>query len=831
MSDSNTPNYAFHVGRTVGKYKLESLIGRGGMAEVYKSHHPDLGRDLAIKILHPFHTDTAGFVERFRREARAAASLRHPHIVQIYDFDVTDDGLYYMVMEFVAGETMDAFLQQSGALPLPQMVDLLRPMCAALQVAHENGVVHRDIKPANILMDGEQLPYLTDFGIAQIMGSSKLTESGLTSGTPQYMAPEQITAQQITPATDVYAMSIILYRMLTGEFPYEGDNPATLMMSHVTQTPKPPTLYLPTLSPAVESVVLKGMAKEPVDRFADADALWVALQTAVSDNLTVDIPVATPLNTSPAQTALTPAAEKTMITEVHRTPSWVWPLITVAVLALLAVGFLLGRQMMGDDPELVVAVEPTVVPTVAVAEVGGVETAVPVAVEVVNTPVPVRDGMTFIPAGTFMMGNETGNSDEAPVHEVTLDAYFVDNTEVTNAAYAEFVAATDRLLSVDEPQEPSLWEIVATEPYVAGDFTDRFAYDGTAIKLATGTLTISVDADDDSGVLIATFVGEIRPSADEVYSGTFRIEQDFFFDGPPFPAFKEGGLGDYVRMHGQSGNELAMYPELVAYIGTWGFADVYFEDELLYKAMGIHVMYSDDLRDDQEHFIRRADGQCCFSPSAPADSSLDGNGREISIWIFPGTNYADVQDFWFSVYYNDVTELVAPELHETELFPAGQETYPVVNISWEDAFAYCQWQDGRLPTEAEWEFAARGAEGFLYPWGDEVAGATANMNNTLAGTAPVGSFPEANSPFGVQDLAGNVWEWTADWYDENYYAISSTENPTGPEDGELKVLRGGGFRLLDFLGLDEARTTQRLALDPTMVSDDLGFRCVRGVSD
>jgi serine/threonine-protein kinase len=859
MSDTVSMAFAYHGGRPFGKYTLEGLVGRGGMAEVYKSRHPDLDREVAVKVLHPFLTDTPGFVERFRREARAAASLRHPNIVQIYDFDVTENGLYYMVMEYIDGTSFDNYLlRHPPPLSLSQTMDFYRQICGALQVAHEKGVVHRDIKPANIMVDKAERPYLADFGIAQIVGDSRLTQSGMSTGTPQYMSPEQVTGGAISPATDIYALGIMLYQLTTGHLPFEGGNPATIMMNHVTEPPELPHVYAPDISPAIESVILKSLAKEPSDRFEEAAGLWQAL-AAAQGGTAVDLPAQTGVKTrsgvtavhpepvgtlagsAASETVVAPEPQPTLITAVGGTPGWVWPVVAVAVVALVAVGFLLARGSgMTPSPtptsasdinspgEAAVIPAPTTAPT---ATPSPTQTPAPTGTATpTSTPTPPIGGMRFIPGGVFTMGNSQGNADEQPPHEVTLSDFFMDETEVTNAAYAQFVAETGHAAPAYWRQpDPSQWQVTAQNAYIAGDPTDLFMVDGLHVQPVTGVLSMTLDADTDKGLLTAVFTGTLRPTADQIYTGTFRIEQDFFFDGPPFPQFKEGGIGDQVHMHGQSGNELPMYPELTAYIGTWGTADLYFNDELLFSALGTHLMYSDGVRDDTGLFIRRADGQCCFSPAAPADSGLDPNDQEITYWLFPGVDYSEAQDFWIALHFEDITELVAPIFRGPAAYPEGQELYPVTNVSWFDAAAYCEWIGARLPTEAEWEYAARGPQGNLYPWGNEKGDVRQNSGNVLAGTAPVGSFPEASSPFGLQDMAGNVWEWTADWYDPEYYADSPPENPTGPVNGMEKVVRGGGFQLLDFLGLDEARSTHRLPLDPTVPREDVGFRCALSI--
>lgn len=252
------------------------------MAEVYKSTHPELGRPLAIKILHPFHTDIEGFVERFRQEAQAIATLRHPHIVQVFDFATTEDGLHFMVMEYIDGMALDVYLaQHPGPMPLPQAFSLFRQVAEALHAAHEKGIIHRDVKPSNILIDRQGTAYLTDFGIAQILGAQRLTMSYMSPGTPSFMAPEQGTGQPITRAVDVYALGGLLYQLLAGRLPYADENPLAVIMRKSAQPPAPASLFNPALSPAIDAVILQAMALQPQKRFADALVMCQALEKAI----------------------------------------------------------------------------------------------------------------------------------------------------------------------------------------------------------------------------------------------------------------------------------------------------------------------------------------------------------------------------------------------------------------------------------------------------------------------------------------------------------------------------------------------------------------------
>ena len=284
MIGSDATKFAFHVGRNVGRYKLESLLGRGAMAEVYKSTHPDLGRDIAVKILHPFHTQVPGFIGRFRLEAQAVASLHHPNIVQVYDFAVTDDGLYYMVMQYINGLSLEEYLSlEKAPLTLTKAFWFFRQIANALQFAHQRDTIHRDVKPANIMLDTRENAYLSDFGLAKIVGVDRQTLSGMSPGTPSYMAPEHLSGKEVTAAADIYAMGVILYRMLTNRLPFEGDNLMTIITRTLTEKPTPPREFNPDIPSGVETIVLKAMAEDPEERFADAASMSRALADALAD--------------------------------------------------------------------------------------------------------------------------------------------------------------------------------------------------------------------------------------------------------------------------------------------------------------------------------------------------------------------------------------------------------------------------------------------------------------------------------------------------------------------------------------------------------------------
>ncbi|MCC7445804.1 MAG: serine/threonine protein kinase [Anaerolineae bacterium] len=308
------------VGTRLGQYEVTERIGQGGMAAVYRARQPSMDRDVAIKVISTQLVGDPGFVTRFEHEARLIARLQHVHILPVYDFGREDTQLY-LVMRLVEGGSLDRQLRY-GPLPLPRAARLFTQIASALTYAHREGVVHRDLKPNNILLDKNGDPYLTDFGIAKIIQSDgpALTATGVAMGTPAYMAPEQWRGVGIDARTDIYALGIMLYEMLTGEQPFKGDTPFVLMYKHFDEQPPHLRAINTTLPPGIDQIVQRALAKNQEDRFASADQLADALNAVVSGGAVSVQPMSTLPLTPAAEEAVTVMGE-TSLPQPTRKPS------------------------------------------------------------------------------------------------------------------------------------------------------------------------------------------------------------------------------------------------------------------------------------------------------------------------------------------------------------------------------------------------------------------------------------------------------------------------------------------------------------------------------
>ena len=260
-----------------GRYRIARKLGGGGMADVYLAEDQELGRRVAVKMLHGRYANDEQFVERFRREATHAAGLSHPNIVSIFDRGESE-GSYFIVMEYVEGRTLKELIRSRGLCPVPVAIAYTRQILAALRYAHRHGVVHRDIKPHNVIVDSEGVVKVTDFGIARA-GASQMTEEGAIIGTAHYLSPEQARGAPVDQTSDLYSAGIVLFELLTGDVPFTGDSPVEIAMKHLAETPPAPSELRPDVPHDLDLVVVRALAKEPADRYQSAAAMDADLET------------------------------------------------------------------------------------------------------------------------------------------------------------------------------------------------------------------------------------------------------------------------------------------------------------------------------------------------------------------------------------------------------------------------------------------------------------------------------------------------------------------------------------------------------------------------
>ncbi|WP_096199315.1 Stk1 family PASTA domain-containing Ser/Thr kinase [Bacillus sp. FJAT-45350] len=252
--------------RINGRYQILETIGGGGMANVYKARDVILDRDVAVKVLQPQFSGDEEFIKRFRREAQAASSLAHPNVVNIYDVGEEED-VYYIVMEYVEGVTLKELIQKNGALPLEDVVDIMSQVTSAISHAHANHIIHRDIKPHNILISHSGDAKVTDFGIARAISSATITHTNSVMGSVHYLSPEQARGGLVTYKSDIYSLGIVLYEMVTGKLPFDGDTAVSIAIKHLQDEIPIPKELNPSLPQSIENIILKSTVKDPFHRF------------------------------------------------------------------------------------------------------------------------------------------------------------------------------------------------------------------------------------------------------------------------------------------------------------------------------------------------------------------------------------------------------------------------------------------------------------------------------------------------------------------------------------------------------------------------------------
>ena len=469
------------TGKTLaGRYRIDDLVGHGGMSSVYKATDANLKRVVAVKVIHPHLTGDAEFLRRFETEAEAVAQLRHSNIIQVFDFS-HEEGAYYMVMEFVAGESLQERLKRlsdSGRrLSIDEVVKIAAAVCDGAEYAHKRGMIHRDIKPANIMLSVQGDAILADFGLAKIAGTTQHTAAGAVMGTALYMSPEQIRGEQVDARTDLYALGVTLFEMLGGRPPYTADSAMTVLMMHLND-PLPDVRELnPDVPDALVAVVEKALAKDPNGRYATAADMAAALRAAASEpapavaaapppiDATVVArpedaagaappppPEATavhrpePETPSPAGGSASPPPPVPPVAERHGDgvggfPPWSFAVAGIAIVSFIAVVLLAaGVFTSGDDDIPVVFGTPTATPEPGATTPANGDAEPTDAVTEAPTPTPlpepfVRINEISLSGSTYIVEYETAGFTEA-VNSMHVH-FFFDTVPPEEAGHPE----------------------------------------------------------------------------------------------------------------------------------------------------------------------------------------------------------------------------------------------------------------------------------------------------------------------------------------------------------------------------------------------------------
>ena len=707
------------------------------MAEVYKALQPSMDRLVGIKILSPALSHDQQFVARFKREVQIVASLEHPYILPVIDFGERE-GTFYLVMRYVGGGTLHDLIER-GPLEPPAALRYLSEIGEAIDYAHSQRIVHRDIKPRNVLLDQQGRPFLADFGLARIIGAGNITHSGVEMiGTPHYMSPEQARGQHVDGRSDLYALGVVLYQMLTGRVPFEADSTVGIVMKHINSPVPNITDNWPKLPEALNPVVAKAMAKEPGDRFQSARELTQAVAEALG---TVVLPgpgvgLSSAGSSSHQGHSFRRAGAGSGLTFWRK----------VSILARWG-----GRRLRGPQPDKLSTLYPHLFHT---------------RVERLLVSVGVLLGILLLVLG---------------------GAYTM--TGLWGGLRSAAASLTPVVASRTAPPPPAVSVTPAPRPTDPGSFNTSVA--GTTAALAARASAATASQAARTATASAT---SLPPTVTATAPRPTRVVsvKDSMVEVPvPAGAFLLGSADTDHAAHDDEKPQVR-----VTLDGFW------IDHTEVSVAQFQSFVAATGYQTDAERGCCAGDYQQPGGRVYSPDPIFVSNAN----WLLPQGGGA----------------------------PGAVARQPVVQVSWNDAVAYCTWVGRRLPTEAEWEKAARGPNGLIYPWGNEFDGrrlnacdknCTAawhtNTDDTFARTGTVGVFVTGASPYDALDMAGNVREWVNAFYDFRGYAGVPTANPPGLESGLTRVLRGGSW--ID--SADRVRTAARDFGVPDGRDNLTGFRC------
>jgi formylglycine-generating enzyme required for sulfatase activity len=798
--------------RRIGKYELLEELGRGGFAIIYKARDTRLGREVALKVIKGNFAQDQAFIDRFKAEVQMSARLRHPNIVAVHDFDDLD-GVLYLVMELIEGRSLRAYLDEYQRLSLAQVA-------AALDYLAGQQLVHRDIKPANILLEQEiRQPQvkLTDFGLVRSLESStQLTQSASVLGTPAYMSPEQADAQRwgaITPAADIYALGVMAYEMLAGRLPFGGET-LTLMHAHAYDQPPSPLQYVPDLGADVADVLLRALAKPPQLRPSSAGEFVAVLQQVQhtrQQQVRQQSELAQLARSAKEWLKVQGLCVQIMQIDCAHAAALAWMTEAATELQRENAEEVFRRQRVKryEEGEAALNVRQWQVAITAFEEVAQgnpdfreVQPKLAQAREEwqrslwYDEAIAQGEAQQWPEAASLWLKVLQGRLDYRDGEAARRLTEAVRRVLDLWLALNETAARNQQeLLTLNEAAARSQQELLALNETAARNQQELLALNETAARNQQELLAAR-RALDDFDALATAMNAQSWATAIELAERLLQLHPDLQQPGLWLAVARRQLERDAVRL-ATPAVQLPFAESRATILGaerlTW-----------LVDGKGmVRVPAGEFLYGDQKEKINLPEFWIDQTPVTNAEFER----------FVKASNYKTTAEQKGSGYAYDGKEWKDTKGADWR-HPHGPKTslqgildHPVVQVSWADAAAYARWAGKRLPTEQEWEKAARGVDGREYPWGDRApTDQLCNFNMNVKATTPVGKYsPQGDSPDGCVDMAGNVWDWTASDYDKSH-----------------KVLCGGSWLNIE----GSVRAASRFFNTPADRFDHYGFRCV-----
>jgi len=779
------------------KYEIIEVIGRGGMATVYKANQKSLNRIVALKVVHPNLVHDAEFLNRFHREAQLAASLNHPNIVMIYDVGMIN-GVHFISMEYLDGEDLQSVIRRSGKLSVDDTIHIVAPIAEALDYAHKQGLVHRDVKSANIIITKNRRPVLTDFGIAHASSGTKITIAGTVIGTPEYMSPEQAEGREVDGRSDIFSLGVVMFECLTGIVPFRGDNPLTTIHGIIyadTPSIKKFNARIPTW---LADIITNVLSKAPEERLPNGLVLSVYLNERRTP--------ATSFKKTPKQPAgkslrpgdfLSRNGKKTIIALL---------IILGFVITISSLLYFLQSGKTGYSK-------------INTAEESNIQGSDADVIKAFNdAEVLLSEGKYEAARQKYEQIHLKDQDNQLSIQKIAeIDAILFRKGEIdkllesadklfSRQLYSESKEVYLKILDLDAANETANSRINQINDKLLKqtknqDDKDFQSYIETADSLNTAGQYDKAKEFYDKAKKINPGDDYLKSRMGENANGIATTDQEF------------DNLVKSAQMNINEGKiQIAKEQLIKADMLKAG------DRKVLRLLDSLTVLTQTLINDQVNNDMVYVDGGT-FIMGSDIDSDDQRPAHPVTVSGF----YIDRYEVTVMQYrlFCQATGRQMPDMPSW----GWRDDYPIVNITIEDASAFASWAGKRLPTEAEWEYAALGgstASSQLFKYsGSNSAKEVANFNNSI----PFGIKPvtiNAPNKLGIYNMSGNVWELCSDYYSPDYYRISESENPKGPSSGRYFVKRGGGWNS----STREIMVRSR-AFDDGKHKSSVGFRCVR----